>query len=562
MRHEAFWLGLALAALAVVAGCGDDGETTTPTSTTDVGGSGGAAGNGGAGGSGGVVDPTAVCGELGLPSRPFEQATPSSALYAVASDLSIPTTAGDYQLSARWSGCDSYLFIQDEPRQNSGFELGIWERDLDHLFERLPRNVELFFASVATDVGARDASVAVLQGEIASAFAGMSADDVGWWTPRVHYVTARAQALDGWLGELMTNPRWGVGIDRFQRIRYIGSYADYARYDSGQGWFAPNIAMAANEPIYYDFEAERQARLDAAGATVVEVFTGEVASDPDSAGLTLTADATLPTAAEMASYDTLELDLALGCVGDGEFGDCPAWDYDVDLRLCDEADPNVCSTQIGRWITTYHRRGRWVHDVSGFLPLLSAGGSRRFAFYSQQPYEVTLSLRLSSAGKAERPSETLPLWSATVEFNETYNDAFPPVTLATPADAAKVELVTALTGHGMSQPGNCAEFCNTTHTFTVNGTPYVRDFPDAGTTDGCMAQVGVGTVPNQYGTWWYGRSGWCPGKEVSLDSIDITADVLLGEDNLFEYQGLYQGQPYTGDDWRRIALVSAIVVSR
>jgi hypothetical protein len=562
MRHAALSLGAAVVVLGMIAGCGDDAETTRHTSTTSLGGAGGSGGSGGSAGSGGVIDPTAACTELGLPSRPFEQAAASSALGAVASDLTIPTTDGDYQLSAHWSGCDSYLFIQDKPAQNAGFPIGIWERDLDKLLAELPRNVELFFASVGTDAAARDASLAVLQGEIAAAFAAMSADDVGWWTPRVHYVTARAQELDGWLGELMTSPRWGVGLDRFQRIRYIGSYADYSRYDSGQGWFAPNIAMVANEPRYYDFEAERETRLDAESATVIQVFTGQVASDPDWAGVTTTADVTLPDAAEMAGYDTLELDLALGCQGDGEFGDCPAWDYDVDLRLCDEADPNVCTTQIGRWITTYHRLGRWVHDVSGFLPLLAAGGQRRFAFYTQQPYELYLSLRLSSAGKAEQPSETLPLWNATVEFNETYNDSFAPITLAIPADAAKVELVTALTGHGMSQPGNCCEFCNTTHTFTVNSTPHVRDFPGAGSAEGCMQQVDAGTVPNQYGTWWYGRGGWCPGKEVPLDSIDITADVLLGQDNLFEYQGLYQGQPYTGNDWRHITLVSAVVISR
>ena len=49
---------------------------------------------------------------------------------------------------------------------------------------------------------------------------------------------------------IMLNPGWGAGIDRFQRVRYIGSYADYSRYDSGRGWFAPNLSMAANEAVY------------------------------------------------------------------------------------------------------------------------------------------------------------------------------------------------------------------------------------------------------------------------------------------------------------------------
>lgn len=75
-----------------------------------------------------------------------------------------------------------------------------------------------------------------------------------------------------------------------------------------------------------------------------------------------------------------------------------------------------------------------------------------------------------------------------------------------------------------------------------------------------MKQVSEGTVPNQYGTWWYGRSGWCPGREVPIVSIDITSQVKLGEDNLFEYQGLYQGKPYPSSG-AEIRMNSWLVIS-
>ena len=39
-----------------------------------------------------------------------------------------------------------------------------------------------------------------------------------------------------------------------------------------------------------------------------------------------------------------------------------------------------------------------------------------------------------------------------------------------PADAVRVELVSVISGHGGATPGNCAEFCNTTHHYFVNGT--------------------------------------------------------------------------------------------
>ena len=34
--------------------------------------------------------------------------------------------------------------------------------------------------------------------------------------------------------------------------------------------------------------------------------------------------------------------------------------------------------------------------------------------------------------------------------------------------------------------------------------------------------IGEGTIPNQYGTWGYGRDGWCPGLDVDLNVSDIT----------------------------------------
>ena len=37
----------------------------------------------------------------------------------------------------------------------------------------------------------------------------------------------------------------------------------------------------------------------------------------------------------------------------------------------------MCDYEVGHWITSYHREGRWVHDVSGILPIFAAGGKIR-----------------------------------------------------------------------------------------------------------------------------------------------------------------------------------------
>jgi hypothetical protein len=396
-----------------------------------------------------------------------------------------------------------------------------------------------------------------LSGFVDDALSSMPEEDQQWWQRHVHYVTSRPSDIDGWVGSILTSPGWGVGIDRFQRIRYIGSYADPTRYNDSVGWFGPNLSMIAGEAIYYNYEAEREAELDTDGATVIELFPGDLAQD------TVYTDVTLPDAETMAGFDTMTFDLYLGCDGDGEFGDCPAWDYLVYLFLCDETDPDVCEMEIGRWITTYHREGRWVHDVSGLLPLIAGGGERRFAFSTSQVYELELEIRLSNQGKEVVPDETIQLFSGNYTFDEVYNDNYSPIALTVPADAVKVELATVITGHGMSNPGNCAEFCNTDHHFYVNSIDNVQDFPMAGNLLGCQDQIPDGTVPNQYGTWWYGRGGWCPGKHVPLVMTDVTDQVNLGEENTFEYEGYYMGMVYTnGDNWRNIRVDSWLVISR
>jgi hypothetical protein len=376
------------------------------------------------------------------------------------------------------------------------------------------------------------------------------------------------------------------------------------------GWFAPNLSMAANEARYYNFEAERQAALDAEGATVVPIFTGErVAGN-------VYVDVDLPAESELAAFDTLTLDLTMGCEGEGEYGYCPAWDYMAYLYRCSvetaenaqtstpcqplipasegveevpadtlECSCNApggtvetaiqtcnsdgtgfedcacsCNTEIGRWITTYHREGRWVHDVSAILPYVDDGGPQRYRFHTTGPYELTMDMRFSNAAKEARPQEILPLFTGGT-INPDYNTNHPAVTVSIPADATKVELATVISGHGMNDPGNCAEFCNITHHFNIDGQGEIeRSFSEAGGTLDCMDKVDEGTVPNQYGTWWYGRNGWCPGKDVPTVSTDITDWVTPGTDATISYEALFNGSDYTGS--ATILLRSYAVISR
>ena len=47
------------------------------------------------------------------------------------------------------------------------------------------------------------------------------------------------------------------------------------------------------------------------------------------------------------------------------------------------------------------------------------------------------------------------------------------------------------------------------------------------TAAGCAedAELAIGTTPNEYGTWLYGRDGWCDGRGVYPWAVDVTAQL-------------------------------------
>src|SRR5690242_3949809 len=103
------------------------------------------------------------------------------------------------------------------------------------------------------------------------------------------------------------------------------------------------------------------------------------------------------------------------------------------------------------------------------------------------------------------------------------------------ADVKKVELFVLVTGHG-SGANQCSEFCDHQHEFTVNGNKHTDQFPMAGTSQGCITHLSNGMTPNQAGTWWYGRGGWCPGQQVDPWVVDVTAEVTPGQTATVSYR--------------------------
>jgi len=204
--------------------------------------------------------------------------------------------------------------------------------------------------------------------------------------------------------------------------------------------------------------------------------------------------------------------------------------------------------EIGRYITAYNREGRYISDVSPMLGVLKNEDINEFNYWQPNAYGLTVKLFFWNENKDYTPVGAEYLAGATRKFNLEYNDVFGsenPFEYNVTDNTERVEIVTFFTGHGHSSTDeNCAEFCNHQHEFTINGnTLELLEHPNGGTPYGCYNRVNEGVSANQYGTWVYGRAGWCPGQDVEYNRIDITGESSIGVNEL-SYRGLYQGEEY------------------
>ena len=534
--------------LSLLGACGDDTATSGSTGAGGAGaaGAGGTGGVGGSGGTGGAaVDPKQACVDLDLPSMDFVDDDAGADRGDIAGDFDLTLLDGtQWNFRQSYSGCDTYVFLPDTLVVSDLDDTSLWEeKDFDELLEQSPLNVHYFFVSRnSSEVGATAALEAV-SAKIASEIADLDEAGRAHWTPRFHVVADRADAIEGWLGDVIGSGvgRIGLAIDRTQRIRGVGFLSDVNRYRStladAMVWpFESNLSYAAHEPRYHNAQFDLTTRLAAEDATVVSLYEGEVIEEFDEK------DVDLPDAATMATFDTFEIEIESLCPDAGalEFGNCGAWDSLAKLSVYEGEAP----LEFARFITSYHRETRWVVDASPLLPLLAGGGTRRFRWdfapsWNTQPTATRLSLRFSDQGKPTKPKTATPLWTGGV-FDSMYNTTRMPHVSTVPANTTRVEFLAIITGHGAGT-NQCAEFCNHQHRIDANGTSMMKDFPEASTEEGCIAQIDSLMVPNQGGTWWFGRGGWCPGQQVTPWVVDLTDAAAPTEELTLVYEGLFGG---------------------
>ena len=445
-----------------------------------------------------------------------------------ACDFTLPLDSGEWNFAENYSKDDNYLFVFYRSKNRTSTQ--IWQTRLYGLFDKDPGNIHIFFLVDTNDAELAKEKIQLIKDSVDDAMYMVDNHDI---LKRIHYVSQPISEKEGWITDwLKNNSDFFFGIDRFRRIRQGGSFSSW-----NSSTLPPELDNIYKEAEYYDYEKKMSDFIEENSENST-VFKGLDNVPFEEEGWNKNIDFSIDFKG-LAENGELYIILEQNCDNPKK---CE-WDRLERLFLCDNTGEK-CETEIGRWITTYGRSGKWMTDITPLKPMFEKDGRYNFRFTVDGDYYVN-NLDFIFVEKKESGKNTLvPLFNQTTQFDENHNSQFEPMNIEISEEIKKAKIFAYITGHGNgSEEANCAEFCQFESVFTVNGSDFKILFDKAGTSDGCFEEVKNGTVPNQYGSWPYGRAGWCPGKNVTLLEADIT-DALTSGTNVFSYAAYLNGEVY------------------
>ena len=235
-----------------------------------------------------LVEEDNYCSELGLTSVEFDPNGSSGDFGEIVPDFTLNTiNHGEWNLAEHWTGCDNYIFVNYYEPNNYPVEFNSSAK-IKEFLDLAPPNTHLFVLplpeSSSVDL---EAQMTDIWAGFVGAFNDMDEDTANWWRDHVHFVLDSAWEAD-WIGPMNNQyyvsgefVLWSLAIDRRQRVREVGSYCD-----PSTGWEQCPPLFMAYESIYFNFEEEREQRLEAEASevTIVNVFNDEPIADPGWAG--------------------------------------------------------------------------------------------------------------------------------------------------------------------------------------------------------------------------------------------------------------------------------------
>ncbi len=465
-------------------------------------------------------------------------------------NFSFPTLSGTYSFQNEWSGQDVYMFMFKYTDSSGSSNSATWGQNPGKFIRNLPENMHLFYGSFDNSYH-ND----VIQ-QRSSVLAGLTATEEEQWNDRIHYIDVDASNLGGGLGQMISsfNNPFFMGIDRFQLSRETGSL--YAWTSQSNDPF-----HLSHEPNQWVAEFPVKIREQDPGVHAIDVLDFQRHTGGWGGGFSSFTNSTFDLPDDISTYDTLEVYHEHACYerknryqnSDQSYGGCHEWDYLANLYICDASNSSKCNTEIMRWITTYGREGQWLTDISPYLFMINDGEERRFKYGGANKGDLTVTFLFSNWGSGERAINATYAFSGG-QFDGTYNNESRydrQLNFTTPSWATKVEIVATITGHGFGKDNaNCAEFCDHQHYYTMGSNQIHEWHPIVYSNEGCENEVRNGVVANQFGSWPFGRAGWCAGQDVKQWTYDITdwVDNSTDNNNHLVYRGYYNGQEYVPSD--------------
>lgn len=464
--------------------------------------------------------------------------------------FTVPTLNGSYHFQNDWTGEDVHLFMFKYTDSSGNSNSATWGQNPGKFIRNLPLNTQLFYGSFDStyhnDIISQRTAVQ----------SGLSSSEEDHWNSRIHYIDTDANNIGGGLGNMISsinNPLY-MGIDRFQLARETGSLYAWTTQSN-------DPYHLSHEPNQWVAEFPTKIRLQDANVHSIDIMNFQRHTGGWGGGFSSFTNATFDLPNDLSSYDTLEVYHEHACYersnryqnSDGSYGGCHEWDYLANLYICDEDNSSVCNTEIMRWITTYGREGMWLTDISPYLFMMDDGQERRFKYGGANKGDLTVTFMFSDWGSGTQAINGTYAFSGG-QFDGTYNNESRydrQLNFTTPSWATKVKIVATITGHGFGKDNaNCAEFCDHQHYYFMDSYQTYEWHPIVYDNEGCENEVENGVVANQFGSWPFGRAGWCAGQDVKQWTYDITSwvDNSTGNSNHLTYRGYYNGGEYVPSD--------------
>ncbi len=250
---------------------------------------------------------------------------------------------------------------------------------------------------------------------------------------------------------------------------------------------------------------------------------------------TASQSATFSFPTDVSAYNQVLMYIDLNCPPGG----CDPWDRYANIEIVLASGESI---EIGRYITPYGNGDcGWTLDVSDYRELLKGDVTLRSSIETYAGgWSVTLDFEFMEDTQDYAYIDVQNLWYGfDASNNRNYSnyqigdtlwtsDNLPARTVLIPGSAEQVIFKINNTGHGQGNTLNAAEFRPASHTVRIDGQVVYGQYLWK---DDCAQNP----CSPQGGNWQPSRAGWCPGQEVASTNVDITSDVMPGQEAVLDY---------------------------